>query len=610
MDIKPASNELKYYIEIKNELIAKDYGRDQFFDKADKLDQVKWELPSALKDLDWIHKTTSPDGRDANRTATRSLSGIFPRIKWRPVDDTEDSKKTANEYERMLELLLKQASRRNEVPIQRDAVKSACIYDMVSAQVTYIPFQKKISEAYGLGGDVRHWESALRGGPFSVKFRKPATVHVLRTDYGMSGVLYITTQKLYKICEHWGKEKFKDLIGTDSTKDMFTPYTVYDYIDNYDRCVWIESGKGEVEILRVRNELPFMGDWVVKSGGSNMEEDSMYMYEPLNASVILSGQWETQNIVETLGVSSEIFKASKPGAIITGPGADQVVQDFTDPAQPVKVPSGTTYEQAQSVPADPAKFQLADRIADRMQRSSVARILQDAQMPSNTAFSSINTVLGVASTMLTPHRMLAEEALAGILTRMVEWVHYDGNPLVVVGDGSRVELDYNDAGKEYIIDPALYDPKDVYVSVELTADMPLDKLQKINAASMAVSTLKYPVRKALEDIGESDPEMTMKEFYAEKMIDIEVNSYETKRMGEAQAYVNGLMQQQQMAAQQELAAQQQGALQTADLNQQGANTGEGFNPGMGGLPPAMADPSQTFEAQSGMTRAGEELNNV
>jgi hypothetical protein len=613
MDIKPASNDLRYYKSIKEELITVDKGRDEFFKKADMLDQVKWDLPPALSSLDWIHKVVSSDGRDSVRTATRTLSGVFPDIKWRPVSDKEADKKEANRYERILELMLKQASKRNEVPIQRDAVKSACQYDMVSAQVIYIPYQKKISESYGLGKDVRHFDAALRMGDFSVKFRKPAMVHTLKTDYGLAGVLYVTTQKLYKIRDHWGETKILDLYGKDKSKELFTEYTVYDYIDNNDRAVWIEAGKGDIELLLCKNELPFMGDWVIKSGGSNMDEDSMYMYEPLNASIILSRQWETQNIVETLGVSSEIFKAAKPGAIVTGPGADQVEVDYTDPAQAVKVPAGTTYQPTQAQPSDPAKFQLADRISDRMNRTSVARIMQDAQMPSNTAFSAINSVIGIASTMLTPHRILAEEALAGILTRMVEWVHYSKEPIVVVGDGRQMELDYTDNGAEYILDPVYFDPKDVNISVELTSDMPMDRQSKINAAAAAVNTLHYPVSRALEDIGIKDPEMVEKEWAIDQIQTTLIEAEKTRIMGQAQAEVQAMVAQAQMqiqqAQQEQQMAAQQSQMQSQDYNMQGTNTGDMYNPGQGGLPPAMANDQQTFEQQTGFSRAGEEINN-
>lgn len=614
MDIQPAHNNLKYYTQLKEEIIQDNRGKVDFFDKIDALDKVKWSLPKQMEELGWMHKVTSSDGRDAIRTATRALSGVFPRIKWRPVGDSEDDIDVANQYERILELLLKQASDRNEVPIQRDVVKSACKYDMVASQVTYIPYQKKVSEAYGIGGDVKRWERALQNGPFMVKFRDPRTVHKMRSDYGSKAVLYVTKQKLYKIMEHWGQDKFKALFKDDKAKDLFTPYTVYDITTDEDRFVWLEDTKEPFEIFSCARKEPFFGDWVVDSGGSNLDDDSEYMFEPLLASVVHSGQWETQNIVETLGVSLEIFKAAKPGAEINGPGADKVEIDYTQPDQPVKTPAGTSYKPLPSEPTDQAKFALADRIADRMNRSSVARILQDAQMPSNTAFSAINSVIGIASTMLTPHRMLAERNLANILKRMVEWVHYDGEPLVVVGDGKEIKLDEFDGGMEYILNPAYYDPKDVHITVELETDLPLDKQQKINAASAAVTTLGYSKEQALEDIGVPDPKRMMEKSMIENITQAVLDAKIMEIQGEAQAKVQAMIAQAQMAIQQaQMQTQQptqQAPMSNTDFNAQGTNTGDMYTPGQGGLPPAMANPEQTFEDQSGFSRAGEAINNV
>lgn len=613
--MEKASNDLKYYRQLKDEMLASDRSRDEFFRKIDALDKVKWDLPAAMATIDGIHKVVSPDGRDAIRTATRTLAGTFPRIKWRPEANNEATKKQANINERMLEILLKNTSDRNEVSIQRDAVKMACKYDMVAAQIIYIPYQKKISEDYNLGGDVKHWEFAMRKGPFIVKFRDPQQVHIMRSDYGMTGVLYESRQKLGKIIEHWGADSFKGLYDKTKAEDLFKPYTVFDMTLFDERIVWVEGFKEPVEIMCHKHDLPFMGDWIARAGGTNVDEESQYAYEPLLASVVLSGQWETQNIVETLGVSDVIWRAANPRGIKKGVNADQIEQDFTKMGNDIVVGPGQEYTPIPPAPLDAAKFEIADRIADRMNRSSVARILQDAQMPANTAFAAINSVLGVASSMIRPHKMLAEQALSDILTRMVEWVSYSKEPLMIYGDGKKMdELGTTDSGQEYILDPAYFDPKSVSITVELEPELPLDKQQKINAASAAVTTLNYPLENALEDIGVNDPRQAMRQWKLEQLENTLFEAEKTVIMGEAQAKVQQMMiaiqqqaQQAQMAQQQEMAQQQQAPM-TQDFNMQGTNTGEGFSVGEGGEPPALANPYQTREFQLGVSRAGEEFN--
>lgn len=237
-------------------------------------------------------------------------------------------------------------------------------------------------------------------------------------------------------------------------------------------------------------------------------------------------------------------------------------------------------------------------------------------MPSNVAFSAINTVMATASSNLRPHLELAQEALAEILTLMIKWVVYTEEPVVLMGSGKAISNELTDAGMEYVIDPATIDINSIDITVELTPDLPTDKLQKINGANLAVNSLGYSYESALEDIGVMDPQAMMKRSKLEKIENAKVDAEIMRTIsGPAQAEVQGqiaMAQMQAQMAQQQMMAQQQQNNQAGSMAEQmgnmpGGNTGQGFDQSMGGTPSAMGNPGQTFEGQTGMTRGGEQI---
>jgi hypothetical protein len=609
--MEKSEHKLKYYKEIAAEMIAVDRPRNEFFQKIDKIDKVEWELPPELLNLGWVKTYKTSDGCDAIRTATRVISGMKPRIKFRPMADNDLSKKDANMMERALDILLNQASKRNHIRIERDVAKLAVKYDMVCAQVIDIDYQKKISKQYKLGGG--NWDYRSSKGRFAVKFRDPRTVHTRYSDYGQEAILYVYKQKLQQIVDFWGKDKFADLIGDAKPVNMYMEYTVCDYTDSVNRCVWVEGGKEDIEILNCLHNMPFI-PWVAIGGGTNVEDESKYMYEPLLKSQVLSDSWEIQNIVESLGITDVIVHASMPKGIKSGTDPDRVEVDYSQPGGDILAPTGTDYKPIPPAPMDQAKLAIADRISNNNSRSSIPRILQDAQMPSNVAFSAINTVMSTASSNLRPHLELAQEALAEILTLMMKWIHYSEEPVTVFGSGVQISAEMTDAGTEYVIDPATFMPEDIDISVEMTPDLPVDKLQKINGANLAVSALGYSIESALEDIGVMDAAKMMKQSTLEKLEKAIIDADIMRIQGQAQADVQGMIAEaqskvqmaQQAQMQQEQAAQPQG-MGDVMQNLPGGNTGQGFNPGMGGIPPAMGNDGQTFEGQTGMDRSGGQI---
>ena len=77
------------------------------------------------------------------------------------------------------------------------------------------------------------------------------------------------------------------------------------------------------------------------------------------------------------------------------------------------------------------------------------------------------------------------------------------------------------AGEQVVLDPAALDPGQVYLEVELSADVPADRAARIEAAATAVRELGYSKTRALEFIGETDPALILQEAREEQLAEKE-----------------------------------------------------------------------------------------
>jgi hypothetical protein len=124
------------------------------------------------------------------------------------------------------------------------------------------------------------------------------------------------------------------------------------------------------------------------------------------------------------------------------------------------------------------------------------------------------------------------------------------------------------------------DLRDLVVDVELTADVPTDRMARINAASMAVRDLGYSRERALEQIGETDAREVMRQAAAEELERVELEIEKQRMMA--------------------IAGKQLGKDEKGEGIKENTETGvdgEGFNPARGGLPAVMANPDAVTDAK-------------
>jgi hypothetical protein len=274
---------------------------------------------------------------------------------------------------------------------------------------------------------------------------------------------------------------------------------------------------GAIEILREEHGLGFL-PWAAKVGGTTLGSGGSQRM-PLLYSIWAAGQWDTQNIVETLMTSEVIAYAAAPRMKVEGP-SDSVEVDYGEPGRVVHVPPGHTLESMAPPGLDQSMAEIAQRVSERIGKSTVPRVLQTGDFPAATAFATLNLATQSGIKALAPYKELAEDALAEVFTLMLDWLQFSGQPLEAV-DGRR--------GRGDKIKVKSKELADLIVDVELTADVPTDRMARINAASMAVRDLGYGRERALEQIGETDAREVMRQSAAEELEAVELE-IEKQRM--------------------------------------------------------------------------------
>ena len=263
-----------------------------------------------------------------------------------------------------------------------------------------------------------------------------------------------------------------------------------------------------------------------------------------------------------------------------------------------KVAPANTLQPLPRPQIDTSLVALDDRLTSKTEKSTMSRVLLGGDLPSGTAFETLNLMTQTALGALKPSKTLSEQALSEILTLMLLWAHYTKSGLDAYGTDKRTDL-----GKSYRVEWDEIEPEALYIEVELNTDEPTDRQQRANTA-VQLMQLGYSKEHALEDLGVSDPQKEIEQSYFEKFLDHEVNLKMQADLQQMQAAIQMQMQQAQQAAQMQM-QQQLMAQQQPPPQEGGIPGGEGFNPAMGGQSPINVNPSmQTRERVRGETRGG------
>lgn len=611
----------KYIKDLSQALIQEYRPRNQAYSDYDKMIHLDYTLPQEISQLPGVYPVVSSDPFDAIRAATRVLTSDQPRFRYQPLYNDEANRIRANEIEEILTWWFSNANKRSNATVLRDVVQSALRYDEICLQTIYLPYQQKQLKA--LKADSPRLKQAALLGDFAVMVYNPRYVYPVYGAYGLEKVLTARVMPIHTVMSQWGEEATAALRKATAATDkegrkLFQWATLFDYWDLEYHYAWAVPGELQtlaepnvttgVDILPYqKHKLDFM-PWVCVVGGSSLEDFGENSRMPLLYPVRQAKQWQMQNDLETIVMTKVILNAGKPQESVTGPTLDQGVEtDYSVMGGQRRVLSGYDVKDLPPQTLDTAMLTEADRIAGRINKSTVSSILQSGDLPGGTAYAALNLATQTAVGSIKPYKELAELALSETLKQFLLWIKQDEQPVVAYGTGRYTR------GAQFEIDPQEIEEDAIYIDVELVPDVPTDRLQRINGAILAHQSLKYPLDKALEDVGVSDPEQSIRRWYTERIKESVVDAEIMKIQARAQAEIQQIMMQAQQAMQPQPPSQgappsdqfanQQLQQQMAPPGVELAN-GIANNPYVGGLPTALLDPNATYEGQTLQDRSG------
>ena len=537
--------------------------RNIAFDAYRQMYHSGWDLPDAVKNIEWIQKVVNADCYDAIQTGMRVLATIPLSVVYQPLAPGQANKERAGAIETVLKWNLMAANRRRSRPIEAEVVKNALLYDMVAVQVVDLEYEVKEKKRLNLPSSRE--EAALAQGRFMVIPYDSRSVFYEYSNLMLERVLTVQHKHAQELIDEWGSKatQYKDLLDLADKPFGQDWITVYDYHDLDTRMTWATQGKqwsttsspeGQARWVLTygANPLPFI-PFAIR-GGTMLETSGPHQYQPLLYPVYATGAWDIKNILMSLQTSEVVAHTGSPRLAEEGPSGQQAQIDYMSPDRVAKMPPGNTLKAVAPAAIDGALENVIAVQSAQIHKSTISEVLQGGDLPSGTAFATLNLMTQTAVGVLKPYKSLSELVLADTLTLFMKWTEFTGKDLYGYGTGQA------DTGQEYEILADEIDVPSIYLSVELHPDTPTDRGQKISAAVQAVQGLDMSQETGLEEIGIEDPQQEIKRRISERIFEHEMQMEFDKERLEMEAEIqvktqSALMGLQQMMMQQQTAQQ-------------------------------------------------------
>ncbi len=491
-----------------NYLESQNTDRDKMYEALDSYRHGEWSMDEELLKIDWVSESRDPIFAQQTDSAKYILADVSPSISLTPYNPGDDGTDIADRHEKGLRWFLAGASKRRQATVVQDTVASAVDYSEVTAQVMYLPQQ--IKDVKAAGGNATRYEAMQRQGPFATIFHNPKTVHARYSDMGAEEVLLVTEEDPHNIIDLWGKKADKLKKKLKDSEGRVEPAIKKDYTSYDWRCVWVEWGGEDYEIERKKWPWPFLG-WTCRYGGTSLEDRGDFQRKPILANAYHFDLVDDINTVRSMRHSEMIRTTSR---------ARDVFQSDTRTSPDIDASSGDLYvhidteemiiPQPQNVP-DPAMSELYAELRGDFQKSGLSDMLLGSDVPTGAAFASINIVSESAMKVLRSPQALAQNALADILETMLLYIHYTDSEEIAYGTGK------TDRGEQYLIKGSEIDPKNLYVSVKLEADLPTDHQAKTVTGRAQIDAGINSREGVMEDTGIKNTSERMEQIAKERL---------------------------------------------------------------------------------------------
>jgi hypothetical protein len=607
---------LDYYQAIAKEAIKNDKDRDVNIQQCRDIVALRYELPEALKRLDWMRTFKVSAPKDGISAAIRTFSTLLPSLNIHPNNASDMEHKRVEDIEDALVWHFRKVNHRGIIsPLER-IVQSAVEVGKVAFQVKYLPYELK-------GQTGARAKALKRQGDFAYIVHAPESIHPRYSQEALESVVKSCVMTVAELERELGAENevIKQIIEDirEDKKNLqadkeTTTIAYYDYVDYEQRVKWAEltdeldgGGGDSYEIMREEHKLGFL-PFIYRESR-----------EPLLQSVIDSNSWENQNILRSLQYALLVSTVAQARTVVkTSDGQPREV-DYTDPAAQLVLRPNEDAAQFPPAQTDPNLERQVMQGEQNITQQMNTRALQAAtDIASSAPFATFNAIMQTAIASLSDQTQMVEKALEDGFEQQLRWIDYSKIPLIGSRYKNRSGFEFDSrlasgaqigiagAAEDLPDNIVQFDPDALEIDVKLRPDTPSDRQTRLIQAIQLVDKLHFSVDDALEAYGLDDMERNEESWQKEQMTNAVFQAKIQQIMANAQLQVQMAGQQQQAQMQQEQAMAQQNQMQ--QQAQGGMFENQGSVPtSMGGAGAQEQAPGITREQIAGETQQGQGL---
>lgn len=583
----------------------------------DAMFNMRWELPSGWEKKEWVRKKVSTDAHDAIRTATNIYDTNNP--KWEVLPRGLADKDAAEQLETFLEWIMARANKAGEHEPFRKSLHNSCLQNRVIYQLDYLP--------YWLPKDKKSWnkeqKAAMKASSYCIIVHDARNVYFEFGKYGLKWAASVTVMPAQDVIDHWSvyesdsKEgkKIKSAISrmkSELADDSELKYIHVDYTSHDKREVSVfpttsdtlesfedydAESDDKIDILDAKNELGFI-NWVVVTGEST----------PLLYSVHKAGLWENQNIYDTIVDSTIMRRAVFPILKHTSPTGKELEIDYSGEQDVIELTNGEDAQTVVPPPIDGAMVQITAGNTAKTAQATGIKGLASIEIAGNVQYAAVQAVIKLHMTSLVPYVRTVEKANAQLADLAFQWLQ-QGDGYTEIAYRTKDKGDGKEKGLGFTVSPTDFEPEDLYISCQLIANTPTDRMQEVNMyAQLKQAGAHIGWKEVLEKLSLGNGDVLEAEWLDEevqtvalqmkvKELDAQIQLMMSKEQMELQMQgqqIQMQMQQQQMAQMQGQGnmAQPQGQA-PADQSNPMIPNGQGSNAAMGGQSTGVPMPGAT-----------------
>ncbi|MFA5380202.1 MAG: hypothetical protein WC455_30855, partial [Dehalococcoidia bacterium] len=408
----------------------------------------------SIEEEDGVKLTISPSARNRWIGATRILTASEPVIKVANKDADGKRLEKAEEIESTVKRMLQQAGRYLGVPIQKPIVESALLYDEIHVAITCM---KELAER-GNKKDKR-LERASKLAPFLLDAWNPRQGYARVDGLGASGYLRCAADVVVgDILNAFGTDADEILLKRQKTDKG----ELNIWYDSVNWAVWFE-GEG---LVAEEHGLPFIPISFTQVEGSRL----FYKPEERNQGMLYgywkSKFWERENLLYTVLMTNVFNMGLSPVFIHTNAQGETRELDWKSDNKFLNLNFGEKIDvMVTKGIIDPAFREAMDIVKGVTEESTLYSQALGNNLGGNASFSSLNLVSQTGKIPLISAKTMSEVAIADVCEKMLEWYRLNGQQY----EGYCAPNDI---------------PENLQVTVNLEPDLPQDKLQQANVATM------------------------------------------------------------------------------------------------------------------------------